>query len=307
MPNRVTRNSTASVIPCKPKISVWFFDREILKVKEMFNVYYINYAKAFEIAMQMDNKILEQTTKEHGWNADLNGQGSAGIGDSTNPLIAKLLPKLDAALSLNASKSSRTSDTIKVVSTKSTVLAPIVKKAIEVKTINDSRIGNLIKIKNVSLSVLNTSDIMAARALMSGLLNQIPVEGIGQMNLTGLADTFLKGAAYILTGDMPERVKTEETNAQIILKIPMQMENELESQYCISDIAVGPVTVIGIYRGKYNAAFIKDSVDALSNLKQRPKQGHSEIETDTAPDTTEETTEEMHYIDVIAVIQELTF
>ncbi len=33
----------------------------------MFNVYYINYAKAFEIAMQMDNKILEQTIKDRGW------------------------------------------------------------------------------------------------------------------------------------------------------------------------------------------------------------------------------------------------
>lgn len=271
----------------------------------MFNVYYINYAKAFEIAMQMDNKILEQITKDHGWEFGGDGKIAAGTGDSANPLIAKLLPKLDAVLNLNVSKSSRTSDTIKVVSTKSTVLAPIVKKAKEVKKINDSRIGNLIKIKNTSLSVLNTSDIMAARALMSGLLNQIPVEGIGQMNLTGLADTVLKGASYILTGDIPDKIETGEKNAQIILKIPMQMDNELESQYCISDIAIGPVTVIGIYRGKYNSAFIKNSVDVLSNLKQ--KKEVPEIETDETFNIAEDLGIEMHYIDVIAVIQELTF
>ena len=77
----------------------------------MFNVYYINYAKAFEIAMQMDNKILEQTIKDHGWSADGNGQMDIDTGIK-NPLISKLLPKLDASLSLNVSKSSRASDTI---------------------------------------------------------------------------------------------------------------------------------------------------------------------------------------------------
>lgn len=30
----------------------------------MFNIYYINYAKAYEIAMLIDNKILESKTKE---------------------------------------------------------------------------------------------------------------------------------------------------------------------------------------------------------------------------------------------------
>ena len=88
----------------------------------MFNVYYINYAKAFEIAMQMDNKILEQTIKDHGWSADGNGQMDIDTGIK-NPLISKLLPKLDASLSLNVSKSSRASDTIKIVSTKSSVFS----------------------------------------------------------------------------------------------------------------------------------------------------------------------------------------
>ena len=30
----------------------------------MFNIYYINYAKAYEIAMLLDNKIIEEITKE---------------------------------------------------------------------------------------------------------------------------------------------------------------------------------------------------------------------------------------------------
>ena len=34
----------------------------------------------------------------------------------------------------------------------------------------------------------------------------------------------------------------------MMLKIPMSAENEMESQYSISDIEIGKVTVLGIYR-----------------------------------------------------------
>ena len=254
--------------------------------------------------MQMDNRILEQTIRDHGW--DINGEGHAAVDDNEikNPIIAKLLPKLDASLAVTGSKSSRASDTIKVVSTKSTVLAPIVKKASEVKKIDDSKIGSLIKIKNVTLTVQNSSDILTAKVLMSGLLSKIPVEGIGQMDLTGLADAFLKGASYILTGVIPQRVKTDSDNAQILFKIPMQMDNEMESQYSIADIEIGPVTVVGIYRGKYNASAIRKRVDTLSSLSK--KNDVAEMETaDDADVNGFEVGTEMHYIDVIAVIQEL--
>ena len=275
-------------------------------VSTTFNVYYINYAKAFEIAMQMDNHILEQTIKDYGWELGTEGQASVDDKEVKNPIISKLLPKLDASLSINGSKSSRASDTIKVVSTKSTVLAPIVKKASEVKKIDDSKIGNLIKIKNVNLTVHNGSDILAAKALMSGLLSQIPVEGVGQMDLTGLADAFLKGTSYILTGVIPDRVKTDSANAQILLKIPMQMDNEMESQYSIADIEIGPVTVVGIYRGKYNAGTIRKRVDTLSSFSK--KNEVSEMETaDEADSSGFDSDSKMHYIDVIAVIQELSF
>lgn len=256
--------------------------------------------------MQMDNRILEQTIRDHGWDIKADANASTGDDDIQNPIISKLLPKLDASLAVAGSKSSRASDTIKVVSTKSTVLAPIVKKASEVKKIDDSKIGNLIKIKNVSLTVHNSSDILAARALMSGLLSQIPVEGVGQMDLTGLADAFLKGASYILTGELPERVKTDSANAQILLKIPMQMENEMESQYSIADIEIGPVTVVGIYRGKYNAGTIRKRVDTLSSFSK--KKDVSEMETADEVDVSGfDSDSMMHYIDVIAVIQELSF
>ena len=270
----------------------------------MFNVYYINYAKAFEITMQMDNKILEQTIKERGWDVSANAHGEFDVKQS---FLNALFPKLSASSDLKGSKSSKTTDTIKVVSTKSTVLSPIVKKATEVKKIDDNKIGNLIKIKNVQLTVHNGNDMMAVKALLSGFLDQIPVEGLGQKDLTGLADAFFKGASYILTGKMPEKVNTGKKGDQIILKIPIQLENEMESQYSIADIEIGPVTVIGIYRGKHNAGEVRARMDMLSAYNERK----SSIEIETADDATNpdrkgfDAKAEMHYIDVIAVIQEL--
>lgn len=271
----------------------------------MFNVYYINYAKAFEIAMQMDNKILEQTIKDKGWDVGADTELEADINKS---FLKAIIPKLSGAFSFEGSKSSKTTDTIKVVSTKSTVLTPIAKKATEVKKINDNKIGNLIKIKNVQLVVHNGNDILAVKALMSGILDKTPVEGLGQKDLTGLMEPFLKGSSYIVTGKMPDKVKTEDDNDQIILKIPMQLENEMESQYSIADIEIGPVTVIGIYRGKYNAGRVRNRMDMLSSYKSGSENTPSEMETaEDLPTKGEkfDSNAEMHYIDVIAIIQEL--
>ena len=135
----------------------------------MFNLYYINYAKAFEIAMQIDNKLLDKIVRDH----DMSFLGNADI-DTKNtdniPILGKLLPRLNANLALTASKTSKTSDTINVITTKSTILNSVIQKAIEVKKIDDNRIGNLIKIKNVSLAVQNAQDIITTKALLSGLV-----------------------------------------------------------------------------------------------------------------------------------------
>lgn len=127
----------------------------------MFNVYYINYAKAFEIAMQMDNKVLEQTIKDKGW--DISG-GVHGDVDAKQSFLDFLLPKLSGSVSLEGSKSSKTTDTIKVVSTKSTVLAPIVKKAIIIFT---SNIDDNEYIKKIPPELRSRFDLVYKMALLT--------------------------------------------------------------------------------------------------------------------------------------------
>lgn len=35
----------------------------------------------------------------------------------------------------------------------------------------------------------------------------------------------------------------------IVIKIPMELENEFESNYNIDDITIGRVSIIGVYKG----------------------------------------------------------
>ena len=150
----------------------------------------------------------------------------------------------------------------------------------------------------------NAQDIITTKALLSGLLKQVTVEGMGAMDLTGLAESFLKGAAYILSGQMPERVKTDQSGSKLLIKIPMQMESEMESQYSISDVEIGPVTVVGIYRGKYGTSDIRRKIDALTYFKSEDEP-LSELESDIPENEDSKSDESAHFVDVIAIIQEL--
>ena len=53
----------------------------------MFNLYYINYAKAFEIAMQIDNKILEKKIVDN--EVGKHGEGNVGI-QARSPVYCKI-------------------------------------------------------------------------------------------------------------------------------------------------------------------------------------------------------------------------
>ena len=135
----------------------------------MFNIYYINYAKAYEIAMLLDNKIIEEITKEHNTEGGLTGTAETGTGGMTEiSLVGKYLPKLSLNGELTGSKSSKVIDTVKVITTKSTILDVIYKKAKEVSKLGDRTVGNLIKIRNVSLEIENENDILGAKTFLSG-------------------------------------------------------------------------------------------------------------------------------------------
>lgn len=269
----------------------------------MFNIYYINYAKAYEIAMLFDNHLLKEISKEK--DTVYEGQGKASINTDkldNVPILKNVVPKVTLDGDISGSKTKKVIDTVQVISTKSTILNVIYEKSKEAKLVNSKSIGQLIKIKNVKLHVENAEDVQGSKALTSGILRQIPIDGMGNVDLTGFADVFLKDSAYILSGKLESEIDGADS---ILLKIPMQAENEMESQYSISDLEVGPTTVLGVYRGKYLKRDLIDKIDLFHNNKKQDTVSEIESDLDENDDGGRDMSMDIHFIDVIAIIQEL--
>ena len=243
-------------------------------MKNMFNIYYINNEKASEISMLFDNQIVEKITRIKNTELAMAGDGDVTTSAASKiPVIGQYLPSIDLNGNLSHNRSNRVEDTVKVVSSKST---------------------------------------------MSGLVNQVPVEGIGNMNFTSLMEVTFKGSAYVLCGELPHRFGT---NEHMMLKIPMSAENEMESQYSISDIEIGKVTVLGIYRGEFDRRDVERKINRMMALNDSGKKSQQETNDiqDSGMDIEDGVREEdkkgirnislaqgkVHYIDVIAIIQDI--
>ncbi len=277
----------------------------------MFNLYYLNYTKAFEIAMQIDNKLLEKQIREKNKGKELGAEVTI---DTKDGLLGKIVPKLSGNVNGSISRADRTEDTLRVVSTNSTILEPVIQKSVEVRKLGEDRIGKLLKIKDVSLKVANYQEMVGSKVLLSGILKNVPIDGIGPTDLTEFVNIFLKDASYIVTGMLPEKVNSSDKKLdKLLFKIPMRANGEMENAYSVSDLEIGPVTVIGIYRGTFKYGDIKQKVDTIAGM-QFSKNTDIPEETDMESDNTVEATKEknnlkandiVHYIDVIAIIQEL--
>lgn len=277
--------------------------------REMFNIYYINHTKAYEIAMLIDNTLPDKIRKLKATHVSGEGSGEfSTTGTAEIPLVGKYLPSIDVSGNILGNRSKEVEDSFNVVSTKSTLLATVMGK-VQKKEIGEkgktAKNGDLIKIQNVGLKVLNFKEIFASKTLLSGLVNQNSFDGIEMVDLPALLGVFLKDSSYIFSGQVDDET--------VIFKVPMQAENEMESQYNISDLEIGTVSVIGIYRGKFEASLIKGKINQLMDLQNKMNENNDTDDTDDdnsdIVDGSEEkgkpTIEYAHYIDIIAIVQEL--
>ena len=281
-------------------------------MKQMFNIYYINNEKASEISMLFDNQIVEKIARIKNTDLALTGDANAKIGEGEKiPFVGKYLPTIDLNGNVSYDRSNRVEDTVRVVSSKSIILKPIYDNAKEVRRLDENKVGNLVKIKDVHLTIVNADDVMATKLLMSGFINQSSVEGIGVMNLSSLMEVMFKDSAYVLCGELPHRFGK---NEYMILKIPMSAAKEMESQYSISDVEIGKVTLLGIYRGKFEKKDVECKINRMMALNKKQHYQSNRNENEEIEDGIEEQAEandllnvkdKVHYIDIIAIIQDL--
>ena len=138
------------------------------------------------------------------------------------------------------------------------------------------------------------------------------VEGI---EINNLIASMLQDYAYLLKGTLPSSGE-DDREKEILIKIPMDVKSEFESQYSIDDLLIGHVSVVGIYKGVVSESFVSANTfsylqetgakknDSTAELSKIIK-SDSPIERDS-PKTVHHDTE-YHFIDVLSIIQDVAF
>lgn len=248
--------------------------------------------------MLFNNEISEKKIKEHTKSQEhlreLNLSHSTGVTD------------INTGAKDSRSKSSKIVEEIAVKYTKSVYLNKIYRKCKEVEYLNDIKIGKLIKTKNIKLHLEEDDNMQIINMVSKGMLKDFEVDGY---NLENIMNPLIRDYSYLIKGEL------KNSNEKIIIKIPMLSVNEFENQYSLYDILIGDVTVIGIYKGKIKHKELKNTFnDIIESQNDSNVNGNSNIidesnhiEDQLSHNIGNDDSQEYHYIDLIAITQDILF
>lgn len=269
--------------------------------KKLFNIYYINYQKVFEICMLINNNIketIELQYKNEETNKQLFGS-NAEIGKSF-----KLAPS--ASMENSKTKTYEYKELQNIKHTNSTYLNQIIdvcKKDDFSKLEN----GDLVKIDNVSLEIINKDEIAQVNSMLSGVLNgnTISTSSDGQV-----FDININAITNILLKDYKYNLKANKDGKSFYISIPIKAEKEFENEYSIYDLEIGKVNIIGIYRtNKYKSDLINNTFNHLVGIGENVQNtiGDELKKSDSyTSKKKKKEKEELPYIDLIAIVQDLS-
>lgn len=276
----------------------------------IFNIYYINFPKVYEIKMMLSNviSINKQTTNE------LVGEGQASLKTKLgiNFMDWFKLGDVEAGGDLKGSGSRKVFETFEVKTTKSVILSDVIEKAKVQNNFVKVKEGELIRIDNVKLSLENEDELRVVKFINSGAFKDLVAPGTNGFDMNNLFNSMFKDYAY--------KIKGEVTNGEenILIKIPLTFESEFESSYSVDDLFVGKVSILGIYKGKINVDELKNSfqyfqeLGELQNLMSKKNTEEDEIQESHYSNESSNSTmyfkssgdgTEFHYIDLLAIVQ----
>lgn len=273
--------------------------------ENLFNTYYINYKKVFEIAMLIDNKIRIQA--EDFYKKEIqNTQSSSyelGIEDGSFNFGKKIGKESMRKLGHEYK------EVQEIKNTNSIYLRTILNKCKIIKDFNSLEEGELVRINNVKIKINNEDELFQAKSLINGALNGNTVNTVSdgqtyKIDVTSLSNMMIKDYKYNLKCAIKGN-EYDKNNKNFYIEIPMKIENEFENDYSVYDLEIGMVNIIGVYRGhRYNNnkrttyAKLQDYNSQEDNLKSSNKKKQKREKNFKS---------QSHYVDVIAIIQDLSF
>lgn len=277
----------------------------------LFNIYYINYPKVYEIKMMLNNLVSINKSIEK----DKAGDVSSDIGASFGLGFLKLF-KGDAKVGIEAkgSLSNKVIETLEVKTTKSIILSEVFDKSSNIKSFTDTvEEGSLVLINDVSLTLINDFELRTVKLFNSGAFKNLPIPNAEGFDITSLFNSMFKDYAYKIKG------KIYNSEEQILIKIPITFDNGFESSYNVDDLFIGKVSVLGIYKGKTSISRLKNTFEYFSELGSMQNGLLKSDDTDEIHDSqyAKDETNIMstywkegdkkiyHYIDLLAIVQNI--
>ena len=267
------------------------------KNNKSFNLYYLNLNKVYELSMMINNVVATNIQKEKYNSTKKSKSIKASIGgtiEADSNYLSSIKSVIGSNRSSEYSSSSKLIANLDIKTTKSILLNRIKENCKE---------GDLIEIDNINLSILDRTTLQQMLLLKRDALKGIKVEGI---DINNIIASMIKDYSYILVG------ASCDTNDKIIIKIPFEMENEFENNYSVDDVLLGKVSLIGIYKSRNKLSDIaSNTFNYFTNIGVKEENSSKIIQSNydlkSEPLSNVNSTEEYHYIDIIAIIQEVHF
>lgn len=278
-----------------------------------FNIYYLNFSKVYEIAMMINNVILTKIERDQSSSFEEQyGFTSSVSAKGTKHFLDGIKSSLSADTKETSTSSSKVVESLDVKTTKSILLRRVIEQCAHAKSFKSFVEGDLIKVDDVKLELLDEESLRQFLILRRDALKGMRVEGMEVNNLVG---SMLQDYAYILKGVFSNS-KSNGTETDIIIKIPMEIQNEFENKYSINDLLIGHVSIVGIYKGEVKEEFITSNTftyfqevgerkESLNNVEKKIIKSNSyPIE---QADNRVNDNNSYHFIDTLAIIQDVTF
>ncbi|WP_157143104.1 hypothetical protein [Brachyspira pilosicoli] len=261
----------------------------------MFNIYYVNLPKVYELSMMVNNIILEtiETKKDLKKSFKL-----------SNKFKNKYI---DIETGISKSLTNTLKENFSIKYTKSILLRYVMEKSFYVQNINkleDKNIGDLLIIDDVKLNLFNEQIVRYISALRKEALKDFVIEESNNMKVSDISVIF-EDYAYIL-----EANKGGET---FFFKIPCEIKAEFENKYTINDIIIGKVSIIGIYKGMIEKNIVEQNTfdyfintqNVINNYSNKKIENSYNNYSDIVDDDKNNNNIKIKYIDIIAIIQNL--
>lgn len=267
-------------------------------MKTLFNLYYINFDKAYEIKTMLSNVIQltkEVTnTKEENKSKDISANLSGKLGLNIFKLFEGQVTN-NNNFKNSKNSSNKLIETFEVKITKSVILTEILENC---KNINNYiKEGDLIKIDGVKLSVKDEEEHRMVKLIKSDIFKGLQIPETNGLDISNILNSVLSDYSYKIIGKSKKR--------KFIFKIPISFDNEFENNYSIDDLFIGKVTLVGIYKGKIEIKELKNTFQYLSE-KENISLSNKIISSSYINKINNNVNSEKYdYIDILAILQNI--